>query len=253
MKTLSQIKDELATFEITKVSTVLDLYRFDKRIGVQKLVQWYEKKLENYQTELQRINNLSLYEQQQYKKGNIYIAGIDEVGRGPLAGPVLTSAVILPKDCIILGINDSKKLSSAKREELYIKIKEKALALTISMIDVETIDNINILQATIRAMQQSIEKLNIKPDTILVDALKIPNIKINQISIIRGDTKSITIGAASIVAKVTRDSMMKEFHKLYPEYGFDRNKGYGTQEHIEAIKKYGLCPIHRKTFVKNFL
>lgn len=243
----------MATFEITRISTVLDLYRFDKRIGVQKLIQQYEKKLGKYQTELQRINNISIYEQQQYKKGDIYIAGIDEVGRGPLAGPVLTSAVILPKDCIILGINDSKKLSSAKREELYIKIKEKALALSISIIDVETIDNINILQATIKAMQQSIEKLSIKPDTILVDALKIPNIKINQISIVRGDTKSITIGAASIIAKVTRDIMMNEFHKLYPEYGFDRNKGYGTQEHIEAIKKYGLCPIHRKSFVKNFL
>lgn len=253
MKSLNQIKEELSTVEITKVSTVLDFYKTDGRIGVQKLIQQYEKKIEKYKSELQRINHISIYEQQQYDKGDIYIAGIDEVGRGPLAGPVLTSAVILPKECVILGVNDSKKLSSSKREELYIKIKEKAIALSIGIVDVETIDNINILQATIKAMQQAIEKLSIKPNTILVDALRIPNIKINQISIIRGDTKSITIGAASIVAKVTRDSMMNEFHKLYPEYGFDRNKGYGTQEHIEAIKKHGLCPIHRKTFVQKFL
>jgi ribonuclease HII len=252
-QSLKQIKDELSQLELEELKNAIEIYKEDQRAGVKKLIAQFEKNIEKHTIECERIKNISQYEQEQYAKGKNYVAGIDEVGRGPLAGPVVTCSVILPKDCFILGINDSKKLSEAKREELYIKIKQEAIAISIGIIDVDTIDHINILQATYKAMQQSIEKLSQKPDILLVDAVTIPNIDIEQVGIIKGDAKSITIGAASIVAKVTRDHMMNDYHQLFPEYGFDKNKGYGTAEHIEAIKKYGLCPIHRRTFVKNFI
>jgi ribonuclease HII len=252
-QSLKQIKDELSKLELQELKSTIEIYKQDQRAGVKKLIEHYEKEIEKHTMELERIKSISQYEQQQYAKGKNYIAGIDEVGRGPLAGPVVTSCVILPKDCLIMGINDSKKLSQLKREELYIKIQQQAIAITIGIVDVDTIDNINILQATYKAMQQAIEKLSQKPDILLVDAVTIPDIDVEQLGIIKGDAKSITIGAASIIAKVTRDRMMDDYHELFPEYGFDKNKGYGTAEHIEAIKKYGLCPIHRRTFVKNFI
>ena len=182
-----------------------------------------------------------------------YVCGIDEVGRGPLAGPVVAGAVILPKDCDILYINDSKKLSEKKREELYEVIMEKAVAVGIGMVGPGRIDEINILQATYEAMREAIGKLSVKPDILLNDAVTIPGVAIRQVPIIKGDAKSISIGAASIVAKVTRDRMMVEYDKVMPEYGFAANKGYGAAAHTEALKKYGPSPIHRASFIKNFV
>ena len=182
-----------------------------------------------------------------------FVAGVDEVGRGPLAGPVVAGAVILPKNCDILYINDSKQLSEKKREELYDIIMEKAVAAAVGYSSVERIDEINILQATYEAMRDAISKLPVSPDILLNDAVTIPQIEIPQVPIIKGDAKSISIGAASIIAKVTRDRLMVEYDSIFPEYGFASNKGYGSAAHIEAIKRIGPCPIHRRTFIGNFL
>ena len=182
-----------------------------------------------------------------------HICGIDEVGRGPLAGPVVAGAVILPKDCDILYINDSKKLSAAKREELYDVIMEKAVAVGVGMASPQRIDEINILQANYEAMREAISKLSVPPDILLNDAVTIPGVPMRQVPIIKGDAKSISIGAASIVAKVTRDRLMVEYDKILPEYGFASNKGYGSAEHIAALKKYGPSPIHRRSFIGNFV
>ena len=182
-----------------------------------------------------------------------YICGIDEVGRGPLAGPVVAGAVVLPKGCRILYINDSKKLSEKKRNELYEVIFGEAVSVGIGIASPERIDEINILQATYEAMRMAISKLSVVPDILLNDAVTIPQVDIRQVPIIKGDAKSITIGAASIMAKVTRDAMMTDYDSIYPEYGFARNKGYGTKEHIAALKEFGPSPIHRHTFIKNFV
>ncbi len=179
------------------------------------------------------------------------ICGIDEAGRGPLAGPVVAGAVILPKDCEILFLNDSKKLSEKKRETLFIEIKEKAIAWNVGIVGPDMIDEINILQATYEAMRRAIAGLSVQPDILLNDAVTIPNVEIHQIPIIKGDAKSISIAAASILAKVTRDHMMMEYDTLFPEYGFAKHKGYGTAVHTAAIREHGPCPIHRKTFIKN--
>lgn len=179
------------------------------------------------------------------------IAGIDEAGRGPLAGPVVCACCIMPLDVMIDGINDSKKLSEPKREKLYEIIKERAIAWSVSVVSHETIDEINILNATKQGMLECIEKLNLKPDIILIDAVKLQNVE-NQMSIIKGDATSYNIAAASIIAKVTRDRIMRDYDVKYPEYNFGKNKGYGTKEHIDAIKNVGICDIHRRTFVKNF-
>lgn len=223
----------------------------DSRAGVQKLVQAAEKKIEKLKLEQARIEKLKEYEKK-YDSFS-YICGIDEVGRGPLAGPVVAGAVIFPKDVDILYINDSKKLSEKKREELYDVIMEKAVSVGIGMASPQRIDEINILQATYEAMRQAIGKLSPVPDLLLNDAVTIPKVKIKQVPIIKGDAKSISIGAASIVAKVTRDRLMVEYDKLLPEYHFASNKGYGSAEHIEALKKYGPSPIHRASFIKNFM
>ena len=183
-----------------------------------------------------------------------YICGIDEAGRGPLAGPVVAGAVILPKDCRILYINDSKKLSAKKREELFDIIKEEAVSVGIGMASPERIDEINILNATKKGLTMSLQELTVKPDLIIVDALNhIDTMGIPYESIIKGDAKCYSISAASIIAKVTRDRIMREWDKVYPEYGFERHKGYGTSAHIEAIKEYGLCPIHRRSFTSHFV
>ena len=181
-----------------------------------------------------------------------YLCGIDEVGRGPLAGPVVACAVILPKDCDILWLNDSKKLTAKKREELYDVILEGAVSVGIGMASPERIDEINILQATYEAMRQAVSRLSVQPQLLLNDAVTIPEIRIPQVPI-KGDAKSVSIAAASIVAKVTRDRMMEEYDKVLPEYGFASNKGYGSAAHIEALKKYGPSPIHRKTFITHFV
>jgi ribonuclease HII len=250
-KKIGVIKAELESVAITDIQSFIDAYTPDERGGVQKLVETAKKRLEKYQAELERTENLKKYEKEYAKFA--YIAGIDEVGRGPLAGPVVTCAVILPKDCDILYINDSKKLTAAKREELYDEIMEKAVAVGIGMVGPERIDEINILQATYEAMRQAISKLDPQPDVLLNDAVTIPGVSIKQVPIIKGDAKSISIGAASIVAKVTRDRMMEEYDHLFPEYGFASNKGYGSAEHIAAIKKYGPTPIHRRSFIGNFI
>lgn len=183
----------------------------------------------------------------------VLIAGVDEVGRGPLAGPVVCACVIMPmdKDNIIEGINDSKKLSEKKREELYDKILEKAICYSIQEVSEKVIDEINILEATKLCMTKCIKALEIEPEIVLVDALKLP-IDIKQEAVIHGDALSYNIASASIIAKVYRDRKMKELAKTYPEYGFEKHKGYGTKAHIDALKKYGACPIHRTTFIKNF-
>lgn len=209
------------------------------------------KKALALEKEKERMYTLFAYEREyaMYE----HICGIDEVGRGPLAGPVVACAVILPKDCDILYINDSKKLSEKKREMLYEQIMQKAVAVGIGVVSPQRIDEINILQATYEAMREAITKLEVKPDLLLNDAVTIPNVELPQVSIIKGDAKSASIGAASIVAKVTRDRMMVEYDKIYPEYGFASNKGYGTAVHIQALKELGPTPIHRRSFIGNFV
>jgi len=192
---------------------------------------------------------LKAYEKEYAAYGSI--CGIDEAGRGPLAGPVVAGAVILPQNCDILYINDSKKLTAAKREMLYDRIMEEAVAAGTGMAGPERIDEINILQATYEAMREAVGKLTPQPEILLNDAVTIPQVAIPQVPIIGGDGKSISIGAASIVAKVTRDRLMEAYADIYPEYGFASNKGYGSSMHIDAIKKYGPTPIHRKSFIKN--
>lgn len=182
-----------------------------------------------------------------------FICGVDEAGRGPLAGPVAAGAVILPKDCEILFLNDSKKVTEKRREELFVEIQEKAVCWHVSLVGPEVIDEINILQATYQAMREAVLALNPRPELLLNDAVTIPELDIMQIPIIKGDGKSVSIAAASILAKVTRDHLMMEYDRLYPEYGFAKHKGYGTKAHMDAIRKYGLCPIHRRSFLKKFL
>ncbi|MCR4748348.1 MAG: ribonuclease HII [Lachnospiraceae bacterium] len=217
----------------------------------QKTLEREQKKAEKLKIELARCEELKKYEKEYDSYG--LICGIDEVGRGPLAGPVVAGAVILPKDCDILYINDSKKLSEKKREELYEVIMQKAIAVGIGYASHERIDEINILQATYEAMREAISKLSVRPDILLNDAVTIPGVDIKQVPIIKGDAKSISIGAASIVAKVTRDRLMVEYDSVYPGYGFASNKGYGSAAHIKAIKEIGPCEIHRQSFIKNFI
>lgn len=208
-----------------------------------------EKRKAAYEKELQRTEEMKRYEKEYAQYA--YICGIDEVGRGPLAGPVVAGAVILPKDCSLLYLNDSKKLSEKKREELYEKIMETAVAVGIGYNTPARIDEINILQATYEAMREAVANLSVKPDLLLNDAVTIPGIEIRQVPIVKGDAKSISIAAASIVAKVTRDRLMVKYDGIYPEYGFAAHKGYGTAMHMDAIRKYGPTPIHRKSFIKN--
>ncbi|MEE1037947.1 MAG: ribonuclease HII [Eubacterium sp.] len=249
-KKISEIKMELQAATIEELPLFVENYKQDERNGVQKLVETANKKLQAYEKEILRIEQMKTYEKE-YDTYQ-YICGIDEVGRGPLAGPVVAGAVILPKDCHILYLNDSKQLSEKKREELYDIIMQEAVAVGIGYASHERIDEINILQATYEAMREAISKLQVAPDILLNDAVTIPGVSMKQVPIIKGDAKSISIAAASIVAKVTRDRLMVEMDKQYPEYHFAENKGYGSQAHIEALKKYGPTPIHRRSFIKNF-
>ncbi len=252
-KSVSQIKDFLKNIPITDVINELEQFKDDERKSVQTVIEQYQKKYNSYLSEISRLDEISSYEKKYYQSGVEFIAGIDEVGRGPLAGPVVASAVILSKDCKIIGINDSKKLSEKKRQELFYEIKDKAIAIGVGVVSNIVIDEINILQATYEAMRVAISKLEVVPNQLLVDAVTIPDVNIPQESIIKGDAKSISIAAASIIAKVTRDEMMKKYAEVYDGYFFEKNKGYGSKEHIEAIKNIGLCPIHRKSFTKNFV
>jgi len=226
-------------------------YETDERAGVQALVARARKELAALESERARTEQLKIYEKKYEDCG--YICGIDEVGRGPLAGPVVAGAVILPRDCQILYLNDSKQLIAKKREELYDVIMREAVGVGLGCVSCERIDEINILQATYEAMREAISKLPVAPDILLNDAVTIPQVEIRQVPIVKGDAKSVSIAAASIVAKVTRDRLMVEYDALYPEYHFAENKGYGSAAHIEALKKYGPTPIHRRSFIGNFI
>ncbi|WP_027422355.1 ribonuclease HII [Lachnobacterium bovis] len=250
-KKIGEIKEELANIQEHELSEFINNYMSDERSGVIKLVERASKKLQAYEAELERLEMIKKFEKQ-YNDCE-FICGIDEVGRGPLAGPVVAGAVILPKDCNILYINDSKKLSEKKRELLYDQIIKEAVAWSTGLVSPARIDEINILQATYEAMRQALCKLSPQPDILLNDAVTIPQVKIPQVPIIKGDAKSISIGAASIVAKVTRDRLMVEYDKIMPEYDFASNKGYGSAKHIQALKDIGPSPIHRATFIKNFV
>lgn len=204
--------------------------------------------------EEERLKELKKIELEYHTKGIKYIAGIDEAGRGPLAGPVVIGCVIMPEDSMIEGINDSKKVSEKKREKLYDEIIENAISWSVAIIDKQDIDELNILNATKKGVTQAIQGLKTKPELILVDALNgIDTCNIKYDSIIKGDAKCYSISAASILAKVTRDRIMRQWDEVYPQYGFAKHKGYGTKAHIEALKEYGPCPIHRKTFIKHFV
>lgn len=227
------------------------MYEQDERTGVASLIIQYQKKLDKLKTERERLEKMHVYERKY--EGCGIVCGIDEAGRGPLAGPVVAGAVILPKDCEILYLNDSKKLSEKRREELYEEIREKAVAWAVGMASPARIDEINILQATYEAMAQAVAQLSPAPHVALNDAVRIPQLDIMQVPIIKGDAKSVSIAAASIMAKVTRDRLMKEYDAVMPQYGFASHKGYGSAAHIDAIRKYGPSPIHRRSFIGNFL
>ena len=250
---ISQIKEILSSIHSIEdpMSQQLSL---DMRKGVQTALKSCQKRIEKEQKRAEHFIEMQYYERLAYKEGASFIAGVDEVGRGPLAGPVVAAAVILPKNIEDLGFDDSKKLSASKREEIYRLIQEKAIAIGIGIVDADIIDQVNIYQASRLAMQQAVSELKIQPDYLLIDAMKI-DVNTPQIGIIKGDAKSISIAAASIVAKQVRDQMMQEFDELYPGYDFSNNAGYGTPKHLEGLKSKGICPIHRKTFapIKDYL
>ena len=206
---------------------------------------------ERLEKELARLEAMKEFEREY--DGCSLICGVDEAGRGPLAGPVVAGAVILPKDCTILYLNDSKKLSEKRREELFLEIREKAVSYSVGIVGPERIDEINILQATYEAMRQAVSGLGVVPDLLLNDAVTIPELAIPQVPIIKGDAKSVSIAAASILAKVTRDHLMEEYDRQFPQYGFAKHKGYGTAAHVAALREFGPCPIHRRSFLKNIL
>ncbi len=248
---IQEIKNIFQAATVNELPAFLAVYQDDRRPGVAALVKRAQKMISDYEREIARTEKMKEYEKR-YDSFS-YICGIDEVGRGPLAGPVVAGAVILPKDCDILYLNDSKKLSEKKREELYAVIMEKAIATGLGFVAPQRIDEINILQATYEAMREAVSKLNPQPDLLLNDAVTIPGILVKQVPIIKGDAKSISIAAASIIAKVTRDRLMVDYDTVYPEYGFASNKGYGAKAHLEALKKYGPTPIHRQSFIKNLI
>ena len=250
-KSISKIREEFEAASMEKLPSLYQEYQEDLRAGVRSLIEKYRKKEAALGKEKARTEQMKFYEKQSESRG--YVCGIDEVGRGPLAGPVVAGAVILPRDCQILYLNDSKKLTAKKREELYDVIMDQAVAVGIGHVSPARIDEINILQATYEAMREAISKLPIQPDVLLNDAVTIPGVNIYQVPIIKGDGKSVSIAAASIIAKVTRDRLMVEYDREIPGYGFASNKGYGSEQHIEALKKYGPSPIHRKTFLTHFL
>lgn len=248
---IGEIKNIFQAAGLSELPAFIEKYETDERSGVAALVNKARKRMADYEKECARTEKMKAYEREYSAYG--WICGIDEVGRGPLAGPVTAGAVILPKDCDILYLNDSKQLSEKRREELYDVIMEKAVSTGLGFVSPERIDEINILQATYEAMREAISKLNPAPDILLNDAVTIPGVSIKQVPIIKGDAKSISIAAASIIAKVTRDRLMVQYDEIYPEYGFASNKGYGAQAHLDALKKYGPTPIHRRSFIKNLV
>ena len=247
---IGEIRDLLQAAEDQMLPDFIARFESDERSGVRQLVQRAQKRLDALEKERERLMAMHQYEEQ-YKDCQA-ICGIDEAGRGPFAGPVVAAAVILPKDCEILYLNDSKQLSAKKRELLYDEIMEKAVSVGVGYATPQRIDEINILQATYEAMRQAVNKLSVCPDILLNDAVRIPGLSMQQVPIVKGDAKSVSIAAASIIAKVTRDRLMMEYDKAMPQYHFAANKGYGSAEHIEALAVYGASPIHRRSFITHF-
>lgn len=252
-KSVKEIKEIVDNIEVSQYLEYIDTLRNDERKSVQNLALKLAKRLDAIRKEEERLELINMFENEGYANGYTYIGGIDEAGRGPLAGPVVAAVVVFKPGTKIEGINDSKKLSEAKRDELFNIIKEEALDYGIGIVSNEEIDEYNILNATYMAMKKAVNCLKNTPDYLLIDAATIPGIDTPQKPIVKGDSKSISIAAASILAKVTRDSIMYQYNDIYPEYGFKSHKGYGTKEHYEAIEKVGITPIHRKSFLKNIL
>lgn len=250
---IKDIEESIKELDIELALERLYSLRGEYGTSLERLIEKYIKKKAAYQKERERFESMCQYENQAYNEGVELIAGIDEAGRGPLAGPVVAAAVILPRGLVIEGLNDSKKLTPAQRDRLYDIITEKAIAYSVGIADEKCIDEINILNAAKKAMLEAVSNLGVRPGLLLIDAVRLENVDIPQIPVIKGDSKSVSIAAASIIAKVTRDRLICEYDKIYPQYGFAKHKGYGTGEHIEAIKKYGICPIHRISFTKNFV
>ena len=251
MSSIAEIKKVFASTDLSDYDRLFEEYAGDDREGVKKILESAHRKKKAYDDEKIRMYKMFEYERKYSDKG--YVCGIDEVGRGPLAGPVVAAAVILPKECDILYLNDSKQISAQKRELLYDEIMEKAVAVGVGMANQDVIDDINILNADYEAMKQAISKLSVRPQLLLNDAVNIPGVDIPQVGIIKGDTLSASIAAASIIAKVTRDRLMVEYDSIYPGYGFARNMGYGTAEHIKALETIGPCAIHRRSFITKFV
>lgn len=252
-ESIKEIKEKLAVLT-NPDDEYLKYLQQDQRAGVQKLLVQFAKKIEK-QTQLKnKYLEMCQFEQAAYSRGCRFVAGIDEVGRGPLAGPVVSAAVVLPEKFQLLGLNDSKQLSAKKRAELFAEIQENAVAIGIGVVGHEEIDAINIYQASKQAMMLAVKDLSVKPDHLLIDAMTL-DLAIPQDNLIKGDARSVSIAAASIIAKELRDNLMREYHQIFPYYGFDRNAGYGTKEHLEGLALHGITPIHRKTFapVKKYL
>ncbi len=251
MKSIKEITDELNNASASELPALMEALRGDDRSGIQNLLKKIERQQAALQREKERTEEMKRYERKYEHIG--WLCGIDEVGRGPLAGPVVACACILPKDCHILYLNDSKKLTARKREELYDILQKEAVSIGIGMRSPERIDEINILQATYEAMREAVGNLSVAPQLLLNDAVTIPDINYPQVPIVHGDALSVSIAAASIIAKVTRDRMMEDYDRQYPGYGFASNKGYGSADHIQALKTLGPTPIHRKTFISHFV
>ncbi|WP_163536779.1 ribonuclease HII [Gracilibacillus sp. YIM 98692] len=249
--TIQQLKDYIKNRNLTEKE--IEILRTDQRKGAQKLYKQYKQHLIKEQQAVEKFEEMQKYENTQRSRGKAYIAGVDEVGRGPLAGPVVAAAVILPQTFLLKGLDDSKKLNKKKRELFYQYIVENAHCYSIGVVPPYEIDEMNIYQATKAAMYQAVDKLSIKPDHVLIDAVELDDLGVSSNAIVKGDQKSISIAAASIVAKVARDQMMSELHQTYPVYEFDQNSGYGTKKHLEALKQYGVTSHHRRSFLKSVL
>ena len=249
-KSISDIKNELSTCAFENLPQFIATYTSDERSGVKSLVAKAEKRIKDYEKELLRIEAMREFEHR-FEDRYEFICGVDEAGRGPFAGPIVAGAAILPKDADILYLNDSKKLSEQKREELFLEIKEKAISYGVGIVSAARIDEIGVGKADFEAMRLAIAQLSPQPDFALTDAFLIPDLKIPQENIIKGDARSVSIAAASILAKVTRDHIMMELDEKYPMYGFKDHKGYGTQAHRDRIAEFGPCPEHRMSFLGN--
>lgn len=251
--TKKSVKEYVETLKIDEAINYIQKIQDENNMDLEALLTKYQKKKDAYDKEVLRYNNMCEFEKKFGQEGYRLIAGVDEAGRGPLAGPVVAGAVILKEGEFIAGLNDSKKLSEKKREELFEEITKKAVAYGVGIVDEKCIDQVNILEATKIAMKKAIQSLAVVPEYILIDAVTLEDFPIRHAAIVKGDAKSVSIAAASIIAKVTRDRIITNLANQYPQYGFEKHKGYGTKEHIEAIKKYGACPIHRQTFIKKFV